>query len=92
MVVYPFGHGTFDLFKHEAKCPICQKTIKSIKPGFSNCKWRCKGIKADGVKVILPWKTVGDCYSTYDETQTGKSEYTNLFIESKPLPPSNSTI
>lgn len=87
MVIYPFGIGTFDLLNHEAKCPICKNPIKPIKPGFSNCRWSCKGFKADGFRIMSPLKTVGNCYTTYDEDKTGKAQYTSLFIQAKPLPP-----
>ncbi|CAF0959955.1 unnamed protein product [Rotaria sordida] len=48
-VIIPIGFKKFDVLvdsdASNAKCPICEKYVDTLKLGFNKCQWRISGIK-----------------------------------------------
>ena len=71
-VMVKWGYRDFDFIndEHNCKCPICNKYIEPVTCGFSNTKWKYKGvIKKPGCppeKISSDWQSVdGDGYTTF---------------------------
>jgi hypothetical protein len=79
--------GCFDLFFdiNEVKCPICSENVIPITCAFNNCWWKTIGMKQNEKKIIeSSWMLAENQYNIFDETISGKSNWSKLWIKTSP--------
>ncbi len=57
---------TFDLIKDSGRCvcPMCDRPVIPVRPGFNNCYFRITARKKGSTDVFqLPWTHAGDEYT-----------------------------
>ncbi|KAG0003449.1 hypothetical protein BGZ79_000846 [Entomortierella chlamydospora] len=86
-VICPKYRGVIELSKERFTCPNCDESsrIVPVTVGFSECKYRFHGIKANGEQYTSDWKEVKpeDCYQLF--SPGNQITWKRLVIESAGL-------
>ena len=78
------GMGNFDITQDKCSCPICREEVKAFTCGFSNCKYKFVGQKADGTIVHeKDWTSVGDEFNRFNREKSGTTSWKTLVCVSR---------
>eukprot|EP00798_Chlamydomonas_sp_ICE-L_P006686 gene6686-3351_t len=86
MVIMNQGMGLFDLIldAEKCKCPECGLHVAPKTYAFNNCKWRYSGIKEIQKVDRKTWRTAGDQYERFGDSNKYQVDWIRLLISVRP--------